>query len=83
MGPTVAPITMAETGVGMHRYRMAGHFVSWAGLCLRQAKSAGTRLSTLIPSRATCRDPPLDSHHVGRRPDRSTDFHAQLLRLRS
>lgn len=46
VGRTVARVIVAEIGVDMSRFPTAGHLVSWAGLCPRQAESAGKRLST-------------------------------------
>jgi transposase len=41
-----APALVAEIGVDMTRFPTAGHLVSWARLCPRNAESAGKVLST-------------------------------------
>jgi transposase len=42
---SAAAVILAEIGADMSRFPIAGHVVSWAGLCPRLDESAGKRLS--------------------------------------
>ena len=41
-----AEVIVSEVGLDMSRFPTVGHFISWAGLCPKNAQSAGKRRST-------------------------------------
>ncbi len=43
-----AQVIVSEIGTDMSRFPTAGHLISWAGLCPRNAESAGKRRSTRL-----------------------------------
>jgi transposase len=83
VGRTVARVIVAEIGVDMSRFPTAGHLVSWAGLCPRQAESAGKRLSTRTrPGNPWLKTTLVQVAWVAAR-TRNTYLRAQFLRLKS
>ena len=83
VGRTVARVIVAEIGVDMSRFPTAGHLVSWAGLCPRQAESAGKRLSTRTrPGNPWLKTTLAQVAWVAAR-TRNTYLRAQFLRLKS
>jgi transposase len=48
IGPTNAPVVLAEIGSDMARYPTVGHLVSWAGLCPKMDESNKRRRNTRI-----------------------------------
>lgn len=83
VGRTVARVIVAEIGVDMSRFPTAGHLVSWAGLCPRQAESAGKRLSTRTrPGNPWLKTTLVQAAWVAAR-TRNTYLRAQFLRLKS
>lgn len=83
VGRTVARVIVAEIGVDMQRFPTAGHLVSWAGLCPRQAESAGKRLSTRTrPGNPWLKTALVQVAWVAAR-TRDTYLRAQFLRLKS
>jgi transposase len=82
VGRTVARVIVAEIGVDMSRFPTAGHLVSWAGLCPRQAESAGKRLSTRTrPGNPWLKTTLVQVAWVAAR-TRNTYLRAQFLRLK-
>ena len=83
VGRTVARVIVAEIGLDMSRFPTAGHLVSWAGLCPRQAESAGKRLSTRTrPGNPWLKTTLVQVAWVAAR-TRNTYLRAQFLRLKS
>jgi transposase len=82
VGPTVARVIVAEIGVDMSRFPTAGHLVSWAGLCPRQAESAGKPLSTRTRPGNPWLKTLVQVAWVAAR-TRNTYLRAQFLRLKS
>jgi transposase len=48
IGDLTAQVIISEIGTDMSRFPTARHLISWAGLCPRHDKSAGTRRSTRL-----------------------------------
>jgi transposase len=83
VGRTVARVIVAEIGIDMSRFPTAGHLVSWAGLCPRQAESAGKRLSTRTrPGNPWLKTTLVQVAWVAAR-TRNTYLRTQFLRLKS
>jgi transposase len=74
---------VAKIGIDMSRFPTAGHLVSWAGLCPRQAESAGKRLSTRTrPGNPWLKTTLVQVAWVAAR-TRNTYLRTQFLRLKS
>lgn len=78
-----ACIILSDIGLDMSRFEIAGHLVSWAGLCPRNDESAGRRRSTRLRKGAPWLKTLLIQCGWGAMRTKGSYFQAQSYRLRS
>jgi len=80
---TVARVLIAEIGADMARFPTPGHLVSWAGLCPRLDRSAGTCRSTRLRHATPWLRSTLVQAAWAAARKKDSYLHAQFVRLKS
>lgn len=83
VGDVVAQVLVAEIGVDMSQFQMAGHLRSWAGLCPRMEESAGKKKSTRLRKGAPWLKTVLVQAAWAAVRAKATYLRAQFLRIKS
>jgi transposase len=83
LSETTARSLVAEIGTDMTRFPSPGHLVSWAGLCPRQDRSAGTTRSTRTRQSAPWLKPMLVNAAWSATRKKDSYLRAQFLRVKS